>query len=260
MRYEYNFDRTVNGINFNINDASEEAKLIWEVPSKEYINLWHNEMCGQISDGAWENSWGTDWLWKNNILFVESKIGNCKLWLNWGVWPKRKSFSIRSFLKYDWFLERLPEETGVATFAEAKAIWNKMNDAIKNSSHINGARSELQELVKVLDKERIENKQNKTERVMKKLYSNPRVKKCNYKIVYLLGEEDGVGDVKGIEIEVARTVIDGYDDPENRCIIKLGGLDMRFKIDDLDKAVEHYVALKRMVDVKYVNGFTSYID
>lgn len=132
MRHEYTFDKEFNGLKFNLQYScnGNNPALIWEVPSEKYINLWYNEMQGQISDGMWENSWGTEWLWKNPIFFVKGK--QCKLYTKGWVDVKRKSYSIRGFLKYDWFLERLPEETGVETFAEAKAIWNEMNEAIKN--------------------------------------------------------------------------------------------------------------------------------
>lgn len=128
----YTFGKTFRGIPYHMETLYKPLInfLLWEVPSKKYMNLFYNEMQGQISDGMWENSRGTEWLRRNPIIFIQSD--RCVLHIYGYINPGRKSFPIKGFLEYDWFLERLPEEAGTETFAEAKAIWDEMAVAIRN--------------------------------------------------------------------------------------------------------------------------------
>lgn len=141
----YTFDKEFLGKKFYMptlyNTPALSLALVWEVPSEQHMNLFYNEMQGQISDGMWENSRGTGWLWRHPIIFIQST--RCALYTyGWFSESRRTSFPIKGFLEYDWFLERLPEETGVETFAEAKKIWDEMAAAIKKAMSLGIAGSE----------------------------------------------------------------------------------------------------------------------
>lgn len=135
----YTFDKEFLGKKYYMptlyNTPNLSLALVWEVPSEQHMNLFYNEMQGQISDGMWENSRGTGWLWRRPIIFVQST--RCALY-TYGYFSesRRTSFPIKGFLEYDWFLERLPEETGVETFAEAKKIWDEMAAAIRGAKSL----------------------------------------------------------------------------------------------------------------------------
>lgn len=94
--------------------------------TQQLFDLWINEMQGQISDGMWENSRHTDWLWKNTYLRLgnETKVEVCSLWR-----VGRKSFGMTGEL---WSIigSRIMDENGFATEKEAKAAWREIAQAI----------------------------------------------------------------------------------------------------------------------------------
>lgn len=256
MRHEYTFDKEFNGIKFNLQYSwnSGNPALIWEVPSEKYINLWYNEMQGQISDGMWENSWGTNWLWQNPVFFVLGK--ECKLYTRY-IWPQRKSYSIRGFLKYNWFQERLPEEAGVATFAEAKAIWNEMNEAIKNVE--NYQESPYAAWMDVYAKNQADKKERVLETAIEELRKNPRVEVnmystpakhyiVEYKVKDMI-EPGSYPSVYSINIVEKLLAEAGDSDIRNAKILGIGK-DGFCTINDLDRVMELKVELNRILNFK----------
>lgn len=62
--------RIVNKSDSREDIARSSTRLIFK--SQELLDLWKNELMGQISDGAWENAKGTEWLWYNS----SAQLGN----------------------------------------------------------------------------------------------------------------------------------------------------------------------------------------
>lgn len=98
--------------------------------NQQLFDLWINEMSGQISDGMWENSRHTEWLWRNVLLRIgdETKVEVVNAW-NIG----RKSFGMSGEL-WDIIGDRIMEENGFETEKEAKKAWREIATAIANAS------------------------------------------------------------------------------------------------------------------------------
>ena len=69
--------RKINNIE-NLNRGVDKTELhtIITFRNQQLLDLWVNEMSGQISDGMWENSSNTEWLWRNVLLRLgeETKV------------------------------------------------------------------------------------------------------------------------------------------------------------------------------------------
>ncbi len=98
--------------------------------TQQLADLWINEMQGQISDGMWENSRHTDWLWRNTLLRLgdETKV---EVYSTWYI--GRKSFGMSGEL---WSIigDRIMDENGFETEKEAKKAWKEIAQAIANAS------------------------------------------------------------------------------------------------------------------------------
>lgn len=101
--------------------------------NEQLLNLWINEMSGQISDGMWENSNKTEWLWKNIIyrLGPETKV---EVFSSYRI--GRRSFPMVKEL-WDVIGDRLYGEhdettAGYQTEKEVRAAWKELNLAIYN--------------------------------------------------------------------------------------------------------------------------------
>jgi hypothetical protein len=78
----------------------KEALVVITFNSQKLLDLWMNELQGQLSDGAWENSDGANWLWHAAVKLGSSNKVTVKakdIWSlnNWcGAHSRfRKSFS-----------------------------------------------------------------------------------------------------------------------------------------------------------------------
>ena len=117
----------------NIENANKfvnkcDVKTIITFRTQQLFDLWVNEMSGQISDGMWENSSRTEWLWRNVIL----RLGNeTKVEVLGHYVVGRKSFGMNGEL---WSVigDRIMDENGFATEKEAKAAWREIAQAIAN--------------------------------------------------------------------------------------------------------------------------------
>lgn len=120
-----------------------EVSTIITFRTQQLLDLWLNEMQGQISDGMWENSPKTEWLWRNTMVRLgnETKV---EIYGNWMV--GRKSFGMNGEL-WDIIGDRIMDENGFATEKEAKAAWQEIATAIANvtkSNEVDTIRKEAQ--------------------------------------------------------------------------------------------------------------------
>ena len=53
--------------------AAKKATTRIYFSDQKLLNLWENEISGQLSDGAWENTPKTDWLWKDTATLKGPK-------------------------------------------------------------------------------------------------------------------------------------------------------------------------------------------
>lgn len=105
-----------------------QVETIITFRTQQLFDLWINEMQGQISDGMWENSRHTDWLWRNVLLKLgdETKVEVTSLWR-----VGRKSFGMSGEL-WDIIGDRIMDENGFETEKEAKKAWKEIALAIAN--------------------------------------------------------------------------------------------------------------------------------
>ena len=129
--------------------SSEEelkrATTVITFANQKLLNLWENEISGQISDGQWENSRNTSWLWKNAAVKLgpETKVEVSDKWDG-----KKTSFPLGSELK-SIVGERATEKAGYKDIKSMSEGWTEINNAIKNhkyseelSTHNSSAREE----------------------------------------------------------------------------------------------------------------------
>ena len=120
-----------------------EVKTIITFRTQQLYDLWENEMSGQISDGMWENSNKTDWLWRNAYVQLgpETKVEVTSIWA-----VGRKSFGMNKEL-WDVIGDRIIEENGFKNEKEAKAAWREIATAIYNVTQTKEAREISDRLV-----------------------------------------------------------------------------------------------------------------
>ncbi len=98
---------------------------------QKLLDLWNNELSGQLSDGAWENSSGAEWLWKNysSVLGKENKVFISDPYI-----VKRKNFPFFKEL-FDIVGDRMLIENGFENEKELKKACKIIQDMIKNHSY-----------------------------------------------------------------------------------------------------------------------------
>lgn len=128
MAYEYT--RKINNVD-DLNSWKDRSKVrtIITFRNQQLLDLWENEMSGQISDGMWENSSHTNWLWENTWLRLgnETKV---EVYSSYGI--GRRSFGMTKEL-WDCVGDRIPIESGFKDEKEAKAAWREIATAIYNA-------------------------------------------------------------------------------------------------------------------------------
>lgn len=120
-------------------DPSVEYSRIWSFRTQEQMDLWINEMQGQISDGRWENSRYTDWLWKGYDLYMVDPDQATQLTLlGGGYGPRRTSFGMSKSDLVDYISDRVYTENGFEydDFRSLKAAWKEIQEAIKNPREV----------------------------------------------------------------------------------------------------------------------------
>lgn len=124
-------------VTHNVNELNKHQVLskcdtIITFRNQQLLDLWINEMSGQISDGMWENSRGTEWLWKStwvqlgNETRVECRFSYCPGGM-------KKSYPLTKEL-WDVVGDRILDENGFSDKKEAYAAWREIYEAIRNVS------------------------------------------------------------------------------------------------------------------------------
>lgn len=115
----------------------KDVQTIITFRNEQLLNLFINEMQGQISDGMWENSRHTDWLWKHVIyrLGDETKVQVLSSW-NIG----KKSYPLAKELwdcvGYRMWGEQDETTAGYRTEKEVREAWRELNLAIYNATEL----------------------------------------------------------------------------------------------------------------------------
>ena len=113
-----------------------DVKTIITFRTQQLYDLWINEFSGQISDGMWENSRHTEWLWQN----VWVKLGNETKVEVYSIYRiGRKSFGMTKDL-WEVIGDRIIEENGFKDEKEARAAWREIATAIYNAAETKEAR------------------------------------------------------------------------------------------------------------------------
>lgn len=119
--------RKINNIeDLNRGVNKTEIQTIITFRNQQLLDLWVNEMSGQISDGYWENSRNTEWLWRNVLLRLgeETKVESITM-------SGRRSFGMSSEL-WSCVGDRILDENGFETEKDAKKAWAEIAAAIRN--------------------------------------------------------------------------------------------------------------------------------
>lgn len=125
------YSRKINNIedqNKYVNKSKIETIITFR--NQQLLDLWVNEMQGQISDGMWENSSRTDWLWRNVWLQLGDRT---KVEVTNRYRIGRKGFGMSSEL-WEVIGDRIMGENGFETEKEAKKAWREIAVAIANAT------------------------------------------------------------------------------------------------------------------------------
>ena len=132
-------------------DPKVEYTRVWSFRTQEQMDLWINEMQGQISDGAWESSTGTDWLWKGqDMCTVNPEKPTTLLYLgSWGWNRRRTTFGMSKANLVDYIEDRVYTQNGFehGDFKALKSAWAEIQEAIKNAKEAGYASALYKELV-----------------------------------------------------------------------------------------------------------------
>ena len=117
----------------DINNSTSRFNTVIVFRTQRLLDLFKKEMQGQISDGMWENSRNTDWLWKN----VACVLGNeTKVIVAYRFLIGKKNFMINSSL-WDCIGERILKELEYSSKKEVYADWREIAEAICNAREMN---------------------------------------------------------------------------------------------------------------------------
>lgn len=130
-------ERKINNIeNANKFVNKGDVRTIITFRTQQLYDLWVNEFCGQISDGMWENSNKTEWLWRD----VWVRLGNETKVEVYSIWRiGRKSFGMTKDL-WEVIGDRIIKENGFTSEKEARAAWREIAVAIYNAAETKEAR------------------------------------------------------------------------------------------------------------------------
>lgn len=117
----------------DINNATSRFNTVIVFRTQRLLDLFKKEMQGQISDGMWENSRNTDWLWRN----VACVLGNeTRVIVTYKFMIGKKNFMINSSL-WDCIGERILKELEYSSKKEVYADWREIAEAIRNAREMN---------------------------------------------------------------------------------------------------------------------------
>ena len=117
----------------DINNSTSRFNTVITFRTQRLLDLFRKEMQGQISDGMWENSRNTDWLWRN----VACVLGNeTRVVVSYSFVIGKKNFMINSSL-WDCIGERILKELEYSSKKEVYADWREIAEAIRNAREMN---------------------------------------------------------------------------------------------------------------------------
>lgn len=117
----------------DINNSTSRFNTVIVFRTQRLLDLFKKEMQGQISDGMWENSRDTDWLWRN----VACVLGNeTRVVVSYRFLIGKKNFMINSTL-WDCIGERILKELEYSSKKEVYADWREIAEAIRNAREMN---------------------------------------------------------------------------------------------------------------------------
>lgn len=117
----------------DINNSTSRFNTVIVFRTQRLLDLFKKEMQGQISDGMWENSRNTDWLWRN----VACVLGNeTRVIVAYRFLIGKKNFMINSML-WDCIGERILKELEYSSKKEVYADWREIVEAIRNAREMN---------------------------------------------------------------------------------------------------------------------------
>lgn len=138
-------ERKINNIeNANRFVNKGDVRTIITFRTQQLYDLWVNEFSGQISDGMWENSNKTEWLWQNVWVRLGSET-KVEVYSVWRI--GRKSFGMTKDL-WEVIGDRIIEENGFANEKEARAAWREIATAIYNAVETKEAREFCESLAR----------------------------------------------------------------------------------------------------------------
>lgn len=131
-------------VTHNVNELNKhrvfsKCDTIITFRTQQLLDLWINEMSGQISDGMWENSRGTKWIWDAWVKLGDETRVECRY--TWCPGGMKKTYPLTKEL-WDVVGDRILDENGFNDKKEAYAAWREIYDAIKN---VGDFRSETKE-------------------------------------------------------------------------------------------------------------------
>lgn len=117
----------------DINNSTSRFNTVIVFRTQRLLDLFKKEMQGQISDGMWENSRNTDWLWRNVACVLGDET---RVVVSYRFLIGKKNFMIGSTL-WDCIGERILEELDYSSKKEVYADWREIAEAIRNAREMN---------------------------------------------------------------------------------------------------------------------------
>ena len=113
----------------DINNSTRGFNTVIVFRTQRLLDLFKKEMQGQISDGMWENSRDTDWLWRNAAYVLGNET---RVVVSYSFVIGKKNFMINSSL-WDCIGERILRELEYSSKKEVYADWREIAEAIRNA-------------------------------------------------------------------------------------------------------------------------------
>ena len=117
----------------DINNSTKGFNTVIVFRTQRLLDLFKKEMQGQISDGMWENSRNTDWLWRNVACVLGDET---RVVVSYRFLIGKKNFMINSSL-WDCIGERILKELEYSSKKEVYADWREIAEAICNAREMN---------------------------------------------------------------------------------------------------------------------------
>ena len=117
----------------DINNSTKRFNTVIVFRTQRLLDLFLEEMQGQISDGMWENCRNTEWLWKNVACVLGDET---RVIVTYRFIIGKKNFMIDSTL-WNCIGERILKEFDYSSKKEVYADWREIAEAIRNAREMN---------------------------------------------------------------------------------------------------------------------------